>query len=161
MWFLHDGTGQALYCLAHGELAWHFQNHIQGWRNDLNVLISCFREKMPFLILLDRRASFQIICPLIPERYKSDSGVGAGGRGPACTPQGQPPGAHPRMRLQSGLLPRGADFNANRRLVPRDSWEDRIQFVIFGRFLHFSPRDYVFEQLRGPPWLPKGCDRRI
>ena len=47
MCFLHDGTGWALYCLAHGELAWHFQNHIQGWLNDLNILLSCFREKMP------------------------------------------------------------------------------------------------------------------
>ena len=32
---------------AHGELAWHFQNHIQGWMNDLNMILSCFREKMP------------------------------------------------------------------------------------------------------------------
>ena len=30
-----------------GELAWHFQNHIQGWMNDLNMLLSCFREKIP------------------------------------------------------------------------------------------------------------------
>ena len=44
--FLHDGTGYALYCLSHGELAWHFQNHIQGWMSDLNMLLSCFREKM-------------------------------------------------------------------------------------------------------------------
>ena len=47
MWFLHDGTGWALCCLAHGELAWHFQNHIQGWLNNLNMLLSCFREKIP------------------------------------------------------------------------------------------------------------------
>ena len=41
MWFLHDGTGYTLYCLASVELAWHFQNHIQGWLNDLNMLLSC------------------------------------------------------------------------------------------------------------------------
>ena len=23
------------------------ENHIQGWLNDLNMLLSCFREKMP------------------------------------------------------------------------------------------------------------------
>ena len=28
-------------------LAWHFQNHIQGWMNDFNMLLLCFREKMP------------------------------------------------------------------------------------------------------------------
>ena len=38
-----------LYSLAHGELAWHFQTHIQGWMNDLNMLLSCFREKMPVI----------------------------------------------------------------------------------------------------------------
>ena len=43
MWFLHDGT---LYCLASGELAWHFKNHMQGWMNDLDMLLSCFRTKM-------------------------------------------------------------------------------------------------------------------
>ena len=76
-------------------------------------------------ILLDRPALFQIICPLIPERYKSDSG---GGRGAGRPQQGAAgaAGAHPRMRLQCGA---GADFNANRRLVPRDSWEDGIQFA--------------------------------
>ena len=47
MWFLHDGTGWTLYCLASRELDWHFQHHIQGWVNDLNMLLSCFREKMP------------------------------------------------------------------------------------------------------------------
>ena len=31
--------------------AWHFQTHIQGWMNDLNMLLSCFREKMPPLQL--------------------------------------------------------------------------------------------------------------
>ena len=42
-----------MYCLSHGELAWlHelawlFQNHIQGCMYDLNMLLSCFREKMP------------------------------------------------------------------------------------------------------------------
>ena len=46
MWFLHDGTGYTLYCLASAELAWHFQNHTQGWMNDLNMLLSCFRTKM-------------------------------------------------------------------------------------------------------------------
>ena len=46
MWFLHDGTGQGLYSLASGELAWHIQNHIQGWMNDLKMLLSCFRTKM-------------------------------------------------------------------------------------------------------------------
>ena len=39
-----------LYCLSHGELAWHFQNHLQGWIDDLNMLLSCFREKMPVLV---------------------------------------------------------------------------------------------------------------
>ena len=33
-------------CLSHGELPWHFQNHIQGWMNNLNMLLLCFREKM-------------------------------------------------------------------------------------------------------------------
>ena len=47
MWFLHDGTGQTLYCVTHGELAWHFQNHMQGWMKYLNMLLSCLREKMP------------------------------------------------------------------------------------------------------------------
>ena len=47
MWFLHDGTGWTLYCLSHGELAWHFQNHIQGWMNDLNMLLSCSGMTMP------------------------------------------------------------------------------------------------------------------
>ena len=51
MWFPRDGTGWALCCVAHGELAWHFQNHIQGWMNDLNMLLSCFIEKMPALSL--------------------------------------------------------------------------------------------------------------
>ena len=27
--------------------AWHFQNHIQGVMNDMNMLLSCFRWKMP------------------------------------------------------------------------------------------------------------------
>ena len=49
MLFLHDRKGQTVYCLASGELAWHFQHYIQGWMNDLNMLLSCFREKMPGL----------------------------------------------------------------------------------------------------------------
>ena len=28
-------------------VAWHFQDHIQGLMNDLNMLLSCFRVKMP------------------------------------------------------------------------------------------------------------------
>ena len=31
---------------ALGELDWHFQNHTEGWMNDLNMLLSCFRTKM-------------------------------------------------------------------------------------------------------------------
>ena len=58
MWFLHDGTGQALCCLASGELAWHFQNHIQGWMNDLNMLLSCFRTKMSAQCLFSSSPSF-------------------------------------------------------------------------------------------------------
>ena len=40
-----------LFGLSSGELAWHFQNHLQGWMNDLNMLLSCLREKMPDLEL--------------------------------------------------------------------------------------------------------------
>ena len=40
---------QVRLCLASGELTWHFQNHIQGWINDLNILLSCFRTKMSVL----------------------------------------------------------------------------------------------------------------
>ena len=57
MWFLHDGTGKTLYCLASEELAWHFQNYLQGWMNDFNVLLLCFRTKMSacdFLFVFDR-----------------------------------------------------------------------------------------------------------
>ena len=84
----------------------------------------------PVRILLDRPALLQIICPLIPERYKSDSGGGGMGRGGAGHPPQGAAGAagggahHARMRLQCAGA---ADFNANRRLVPRDSWEGGIQ----------------------------------
>ena len=50
MWFLHDGTGQTLCCLAHEILAWHFQNNTQGRLNDLNMLPSCFWTKTSALI---------------------------------------------------------------------------------------------------------------
>ena len=54
MRYLHEETGYALYCLSHGELACHLQNHIQ--MTDLNMLLSCFREKMPDRLGIGRPA---------------------------------------------------------------------------------------------------------
>ena len=67
MWFLHDGTGLTLYCLASGELARHFQNHVQGGMNDLNMLLSCFRTKMSACV---RRATETCTRPAPSQRQR-------------------------------------------------------------------------------------------
>ena len=46
MWFLHDGTGWALSCLTHGELAWFFHEPHTGLEDCLNMLLSCLRKRM-------------------------------------------------------------------------------------------------------------------
>ena len=46
MRFLHDCTGWALYCLAHGELAWLFHEPHTGLDDCLNMLLACFRKRM-------------------------------------------------------------------------------------------------------------------
>ena len=44
--FLHDGTGYALCCLAHGELAWLFHEPHTGLDDCLRMLQTCFRKRM-------------------------------------------------------------------------------------------------------------------
>ena len=45
MWFLHDGTGLTLCCLAHGELAWLILEPHTGQGDCLKILLSCFRAR--------------------------------------------------------------------------------------------------------------------
>ena len=45
MWFLHDGTGWTLCCLAHGELAWLFLEPDTRLFNCPRILLSCFRVR--------------------------------------------------------------------------------------------------------------------
>ena len=46
MRFLCDGTGKALCCLAHRELARLFHEPHTGLEDRLNMLLSCFRKRM-------------------------------------------------------------------------------------------------------------------
>ena len=46
MWFLHDGTGYTLCCLAYGELARHLHEPHTGLDDCLNMLLSCFRNRL-------------------------------------------------------------------------------------------------------------------
>ena len=45
MWFLHDGTGQTLCCLAHGELAWLFLEPDTGLDHCPRILLQRFRAR--------------------------------------------------------------------------------------------------------------------
>ena len=46
MWFLHDGTGYTLCCLAHGELAWLFLEPDTGLDHCPRFQLSCFRARI-------------------------------------------------------------------------------------------------------------------
>ena len=46
MWFLHDGTGWALCCLAHRELAGFFHEPHTGLEDCLRMLQAGFRKRM-------------------------------------------------------------------------------------------------------------------
>ena len=43
MWFLHDGTGLTMCCLAHVELAWLFLEPDTGLDHCPRILLFCFR----------------------------------------------------------------------------------------------------------------------
>ena len=45
MWFLHDGTGLTLCCLAHGELAWLLLEPDTVLDHCPRILLSCFRAR--------------------------------------------------------------------------------------------------------------------
>ena len=45
MWFLHDGTGKALYCLTHGELDWLLLEPDTGLDRCPRILLLCFRAR--------------------------------------------------------------------------------------------------------------------
>ena len=47
LWFLHGGTGQALGCWVHRELAWLFHEPHSGLEDCLDMLLICFRNRMP------------------------------------------------------------------------------------------------------------------
>ena len=49
---------QVRLCTASGELALHFQNHIQGWMNDLNMLLLCSGTTMSLVRCLLRILHF-------------------------------------------------------------------------------------------------------
>ena len=51
IWFLHDGPGSALCCLAHGELACLFHEPNTGLDDCLRMLQACFRKRMSDLEL--------------------------------------------------------------------------------------------------------------
>ena len=46
MWFLHDGTGWTLCCLAHGELAWLLLEPYTGLDHCPIILLSGFRARI-------------------------------------------------------------------------------------------------------------------
>ena len=54
MWFLHEGTGYDLWCLAHGKLAWLFIEPDTGLDHCPRILLSCFRARTS---ASDRQAS--------------------------------------------------------------------------------------------------------
>ena len=60
MWFLHDGTGESLCCLAHGELAWLVLEPDTGLDHCLRILLSRSRalEQGPLLLGPRRDESF-------------------------------------------------------------------------------------------------------
>ena len=97
MWFLHDGT--ALYCLAQGELAWHFQNHTQGRMNGLK----CYSRA------LERRCPTELYRQIIEDwtqkwKVVTDAKVDGGGHVFVCPTAIEPIWCHCRRRRKKNNI---------------------------------------------------------